>query len=416
MASGKGTRPDQDVQPCLIADDVTCVRSVLPSHTLAWCRPTTVHLVSVMPMPCQVLLALGVISNSHSAAELPPAAQEHESWLSHGEHTNQFNETKKITEPPHEVDLMSFPKMKDFELEELYKLKQKAAIVQQLITEDSKNGGVAMREWPSIIQQAAPGIPAASDDLKGMLLCLVMRCWRNRKVCIRNDIPMHQWVEGFAGQAMISLHLLMAGLPGKRLDIDYSPDHDIVARFDTWLNAWSRSPQQAFHWTAPKCSSFVILCRGPSQRREENSWWGDERKEWVQQGNKIMVRTALLGFLSHLVDCTFVIEQPCNSVMFKAPPMSTVLAVTGTSRINTWHNAFGAESPKPFTLVGNLPLNVLEVGLKRKKATTPSIRLVNKKGTKFSGNKNLTKSQAYTPAFGKAVASMWCQYIGLPPR
>lgn len=83
-------------------------------------------------------------------------------------------------------------------------------------------------------------------------------------------------------------------------------------------------------------------------------------------------------------------------------------------RVNAERSLFWfapADLPKAFTLVGNLPQEVLEVSIKRKKATTPSIRLVNKKGTKLSGNKNLTKSQAYTLAFGKAVALMWCQHI-----
>ena len=110
-----------------------------------------------------------------------------------------------------------------------------------------------------------------------------------------------------------------------------------------------------------------------------------------------MVRTALLAFLSHVLDCFSVIEQPTNSVMFKTPPTSTVLSLTSASKTTTWHNAFGAPSPKPFSLMSTIPLDVVTTSVKRKQnPDMDSVKLVSKKGNKFSGNANLKKSQAYT--------------------
>lgn len=59
-----------------------------------------------------------------------------------------------------------------------------------------------------------------------MMFCLITRCWKNRK--LGSSVQLHQFLEGFAGQAMVSLHLTLRGLTGKRLDLEYSNEHDIV--------------------------------------------------------------------------------------------------------------------------------------------------------------------------------------------
>lgn len=101
---------------------------------------------------------------------------------------------------------------------------------------------------------------------------------------------LNAFIEGFAGEAMVSLHLMMAGFKGRRLDKSYQQRHDIIRHFRAWLNEWTHTQEGCLHWAAPLCSSFVILCRGPSGRREDNSWWGNEEKDFVRLGNKIMVQ------------------------------------------------------------------------------------------------------------------------------
>ena len=337
--------------------------------------------------------------------QLTPCFGPHLQWLSKPANRALFDASRHFDILG--SDELLFPDMQGMALPDLRTLKAKACQLDEFLREDARDGGLAARWWPVVLRQACPTIPAQEQDLKGMLLCLLARCLRNRRTRSAAGLPLHQFLEGFAGRAMISLHLLMHGFQGKRFDVEYDGAQDFLSNFGLWLQEWIISSEEALHWSAPKCSSFVILCRGPSGRKEENRFWGDEAKAWVKQGNMIMVRTALLVLLSDLAGCRYVVEQPCNSVMFKAPPMSTVLRLTGANRIVTWHNAFGAESPKPFTLLSSIPADILAKGLKRRKRSFKGIKLVNKKGTKFSGNRNLTKSQAYTPAFGWAVAAMW---------
>ena len=307
-----------------------------------------------------------------------PCYGPHLQWLSQPAHRALFDASQHSDNLGSGV--LSFPGMPAMTLQDLRTLKAKACLLDEFLRQDATDGGFAARWWPAVLRQACPAIPAEDGDLKGMLLCLLARCLRNRRTRSAEGLPLRQFLEGFAGQAMISLHLLMNGFHGKRLDVEYSGEHDILTNFGLWLQEWTISGETALHWMAPKCSSFVILCRGPSGRKEENHFWGDEAKKWVKQGNMIMVRTALLVLLSDLLGCHYIVEQPCNSVMFKAPPMSTVLRVTGANRIVTWHNAFGAESPKPFTLHSSIPEDILAKGLKRKKRNVTGVKLVNKKG------------------------------------
>lgn len=305
---------------------------------------------------------------------------------------------------------LGIPCLRDMSLDELVVLKEKTKIVRAFLRQDAKDGGKAAALWPGMIKEAYPRVQdLQDDDLCGNILRLVMFCWRVRARL--DELHLHQFVEGFAGKAMVTLHMIKHGFRGQRLDACYHETHDIITHFGSWLDSWTHSRVGALHWTAPLCSSFVILCRGPSGRRADNKWWGNEAKEWVERGNQIMVRTALLVLLSHLLDCKFVIEQPMNSVMFKTPPMSTVLAFTKANKTTTWHNAFGGPSPKPFSLMSSIPLDVMTASLKRKKSPVIGIKLVSKKGRKFSGNGNLKESQAYTAAFGRAVADMWATFV-----
>jgi hypothetical protein len=302
------------------------------------------------------------------------------------------------------------PSLTDMSVDDLLDLKAKAKIVRAFLRQDANDGGKAAALWPGMIQEAYPQVQDLRDhgDLCGTILHLVMLCWHVRMI---KRVPLHDFVEGFAGKAMVTLHMIKRGFNGQRLDASYHETHNIITHFGSWLHAWMCSRTGALHWTAPLCSSFVIMCRGPSGRRPDNHWWGNDAKEWVELGNQIMVRTALLVLLSHLLDCKFVIEQPMNSVMFKTPPLSTVLAITQASRTTTWHNAFGASSPKPFTLMSSIPLDLMTASLKRKRSSVVGIKLVNQKGRKFSGNSNLKQSQAYTAAFGRAVSDMWATFV-----
>lgn len=350
-------------------------------------------------------MAVATSANT-SLQQLPPelAADAHLAWLQVQKNQAAFERSALLLpEVPCPWGLSGL------NLPQLLAVRSKAVAIQEFLALDAQSGGFAAALWPDIIHAAYPDIPVASPgDLKGMLVHLIARRERAQQFCQSSGQPLCDFVEGFAGQAMVTLHLLMEGFHGKRLDLEYGSGHDIILNFRSWMDALTLSAPGALHWAAPKCSSFVILCRGPSGRRSENQWWGDESKAWVRQGNEIMVRCALWLYTSWLLDCKFICEQPANSILFKMPPMSTVLAASQAQATTTWHSAFGAPSPKPFRLFSNINKPALEAALKRKKQRVEGgIKLVNKKGTKFSGNKNLTKSQAYTPQFGAAVAALW---------
>ena len=234
-----------------------------------------------------------------------------------------FQESASLVDTAGDV---SWPSLTDFTLAELRVLTKKTQIVQCFLDQATKDGGKAAAMWPGMTPEAFPQYqPFQDGDLRGSILHLVIFCWHMRKR--KHGPPLHDFVEGFAGAAMITLHMVKRGLRGQRLDVDYHATRNIITHFRTWLRSWIYSKARALHWTTPLCSSFVILRRGPSGRRAEHQWWGDEAKVWAERGNQIMVRTALLALLSHALACHFVIEQLLNSVVFKTPPMSTVLSL-----------------------------------------------------------------------------------------
>ncbi len=132
-----------------------------------------------------------------------------------------------------------------------------------------------------------------------------------------------------SGEGMISLHLVLGGFHGKRLDLRYGKEQDMLSDdgFRLWLDTHTMLREGGFHWAAPQCSSHVVLCRGPSGRVPPH-YLGDTGKTWVRDGNAIMVRTALLHLMDVLLNVVGVIEQPLNSCLYKEPPLKTVLEFT----------------------------------------------------------------------------------------
>ncbi len=114
----------------------------------------------------------------------------------------------------------------------------------------------------------------------------------------------HDLVEYSAGSGMVSLQNLIAGFNGVGLDkiYDRSQDNSTGPGLRLWINELSLTKLGALGWFGTQCSSFTALCKNQSQRWAENSFLGDESKEFVKTGNMQMTITALLMLVSFLVE------------------------------------------------------------------------------------------------------------------
>ena len=74
--------------------------------------------------------------------------------------------------------------------------------------------------WPGFIVAAFPELTHQKDNLGLLLKSLVLRPLLMQ---LKKE-TLYDFVENFAGRAMISLHLLKLGFHGKRLDKRYSED------------------------------------------------------------------------------------------------------------------------------------------------------------------------------------------------
>ena len=127
-------------------------------------------------------------------------------------------------------------------------VEEESQIVHCFLEQDTKDGGKAAAMWPGMIQEAFPQYqPFRDGDLCGSILHLVMFCRHMRKR--KHGPPLHDFVEGFAGAAMITLRMLMRGFRGQRLDVDYHATRNIITHFRTWLRSWTYSKAGALHWT-----------------------------------------------------------------------------------------------------------------------------------------------------------------------
>ena len=134
-----------------------------------------------------------------------------------------------------------------------------------------------------MLHQAFPELRAVTE-LPVLLQSLVVRCWmlRRAKRSYLND-----FVEFCAGQGNLSRECMCLQLFGAALDIDYTPDHNMMTKtgLRIMIDCISRSKVAALNWWGTKCSSHVAACLYHHQRGEENGSWGNEELDWVRAGN-----------------------------------------------------------------------------------------------------------------------------------
>ena len=160
----------------------------------------------------------------------------------------------------------------------------------------------------------------------------------------------------------------------------------------------------ALNQFSPECGPWANMCMSQHRRCAANYFLGDESFEFVRKANRQMAVVALMLFLTSIAGCIGTLEQSLTSSMHKAPPMRTVLAYIGATRITTSHGAFGGSTTKLLQLFSSS-----KVLLKMMKRATPKRRsmttLVSRRDGKFTGKaKAMKNSQHYTAAYGLAFA------------
>ena len=266
-------------------------------------------------------------------------------------------------------------------------------------------GGYATLLWPGLLMAAYPELRCSLDLL---LVAVLMQCLRNR-----GDTTnlLNQFVEFSAGSGMLTLQCLMIGLRGCGLDKCFgsSQDNRTPSGLRLWLQELALTEEGALTWWGTECSSFSAMCKSGSQRFQCNLFLGivktNDDSDFVHRGNVQMTITALLIFLSSLLSNACVLEQPLGSVMPLAPPLSTVLQFIGASRETTWHSSFGADTAKPFQLIGNRR-NIIDLKRPKPKRQAGTSLCVTGDSGSYTGIKNVLKgSQAYTAEFAKSVCT-----------
>ena len=101
------------------------------------------------------------------------------------------------------------------------------------------------------------------------------------------------------------------------------------------------------------------------------------------------------------------LEQPTTSVMPRCEPLRSTLAYIKATKLIVWHGAYDGESPKPLQCWSAKDLDCL---WRPRPKMSRKLQLVRQTGVGDKGytgcHKALRKSQTYSPAFGKAVASV----------
>ena len=218
------------------------------------------------------------------------------------------------------------------------------------------------------------------------------------------------FVEYFCGKGELTRHLLKKGFWGAAVDlINDAEAQDCLepCGLRLFLNLLGAAKDHALIWLGTQCSSFVVLCLAQSQRYMENFFRGDMRREFVRIGNALQEFSSLVMFLSFVLNCETILEQPLNSCMPQAGSFPHVLSFVSARKHVTYAGAFGASSVKPLQLwhagVGNF------TDLERPKPDwlTESLATHDDQG-RFTGRRDaLEISGQYTPAFAMAVADIY---------
>ena len=265
------------------------------------------------------------------------------------------------------------------------------------------NAGRAALIWPLILQSCFPHEMAELSDLKSMMLCLIMRGYRNQQQCCHH----FDFCEVFAGSGNLTKELLRGGYSGTAFDYCYTSEHNLLEAkpLALLLNCITSLKKNGLAWLGTPCSSFVVLRRAQSKRCESNQWLGVfVNREFVRLGNAMGEISSMIFFIRYALSVWVVLEQPTSSCLPQMPSKSGVLHFSRAQRFSTFMGSFGGKSCKPLQLWSTLPRNK-DLEVSHPGRLDSGVELVSRDDAGgFTGNKcALRESEVYTPCFGKHV-------------
>ena len=170
------------------------------------------------------------------------------------------------------------------------------------------------------------------------------------------------------------------------------------------------------HW-GTVCSWWVWMCRGTSKRSAWN-WKGDTSRQFVADGNDMVSRMVICLMLVTMRGGDWLLEQPASSLMHVHERLEKCLAMSKTSKVYMWMNAYGALTPKPSVLRGTpswivslkRPLDKAE--FKRTEGSRPQV--VKQLNPHPDGKRRVTgekaelkQTQEYPVAYAEKVFECW---------
>ena len=178
----------------------------------------------------------------------------------------------------------------------------------------------------------------------------------------------------------------------------------------------------ALAWFGTVCSSWIWIAK-ESTRRSLRNPRGNMQVSSMLEDNKIVARTAVMILICYSKSVSWVLEQPARSLMTHHPAMvwvgKCVRSLLGLPwwNFSTYMGAFAGETVKPHTLYGCSPWNGAmarkhpgQIGAGGDHVVKT---YVDKRGrSKVVGGPRLKDTQAYSEAFGVAVASSFYDMDG----
>ena len=218
--------------------------------------------------------------------------------------------------------------------------------------------GRATSFWLPLLKMAFPELNHLTLD--DILSCLVHRAIANMEdfgcaedghvIGGKDHVELFDAVEFACGVGNLTRGLISEGFKCCALDLIHSDDHNCLCSHGLrlWIQALSSCNPRALHWWGTKCSSFVSICVSVSKRSPENLYYGDTSRDFVVEGNSLLMITAVLMCLSCALG-----HMPLH------PIMCSVISFFSCESTVTYLGAFGASSVKPVQLMSTLSLDAV---------------------------------------------------------
>lgn len=274
------------------------------------------------------------------------------------------------------------------------------AYIQDFLVYDTMNNGGAGAHWPGLLAAAYPAL--ANCSLEQMLTWVVERGFS----AMESSLASLDFVEYACGQGNLSKALLKKGFQGCSLDIIWDDAHDCLTAGGLllWLECLQHLRRNSLVWLGTKCSSWVSLCVSQSERGPANNYHGNLDRDWVVEGNRLMLISSLIYFLSVCLGHFTSLEQPGSSCMVKHPWLLNVLSWACAQKHTTYLGAYGSKTAKPVQLWSTRDLNALA----RPKPNLEESLATREPGGGFTGiQPALQESEVYPELFGLAVANIF---------